>query len=350
MHSISYRYVLELLREDGKPIARVPASADWEPATECARFTALRHGRLSAAEEGSDLSVLPVWHETSGPPYLSGFQVCIDANGSGPITSDFPITYWHELAQDAGSLLVTRGTLRADERFFYRVLAYECDAATEDRPADSFLVEKVSPPLPVTPGDLSEYLSGSTRFGPQEAGDMPVVIPPQVLSETASLAKGADGLETGGVLIGHLHRDESIPEIFARVTAQVPARHTTSSSTRLRFTAETWADVRAAIALRSSAEIRLGWWHSHPVRHWRDHENEAGNADAAGCSAGDFFSAEDCALHRTVFPAAYSVGLVVSDVRRASADWTTAWSLFGWRSGVIQARGFNLLAEDRAVA
>ena len=55
--------------------------------------------------------------------------------------------------------------------------------------------------------------------------------------------------------------------------------------------------------------------------------------------ASGFFSAQDRALHRAVFPRAYAVALVVNQI----AEQEQTFSLFGWRQGLIQARGFHVL-------
>jgi hypothetical protein len=165
---------------------------------------------------------------------------------------------------------------------------------------------------------------------------MPLFIPQRVLAEAKALSKEAGAKETGGILIGHLGRDSQLPEIFAQVTAQIPARHTEASLTSLTFTSETWTAVRNALDLRRKGELMLGWWHSHPVREWcKDCSAESQKACAM---AVDFFSAHDHALHRTVFPRAYSVALVVNDLSENDATF----SMFGWRRGLLESRGFHL--------
>ena len=105
----------------------------------------------------------------------------------------------------------------------------------------------------------------------------------------------------------------------------------------LAFTPETWTQVQGAIDLRRRDEIMLGWWHSHPIKAW-----------CAKCPAEkrkkcpllvDYFSAQDRLLHRTVFPAAYSIALVVKEL----ADDKQTISMFGWRQGMVAQRGFQVL-------
>ena len=56
----------------------------------------------------------------------------------------------------------------------------------------------------------------------------------------------------------------------------------------------------------------------------------------------DYFSKQDRLLHRTVFPAAYSTALVVSELE----EDLQSFALFGWRRGTIVPRGYHLLREE----
>ena len=51
-----------------------------------------------------------------------------------------------------------------------------------------------------------------------------------------------------------------------------------------------------------------------------------------------FFSNTDIHMHRTVFPRAYQVALLVSDHGREALEV----NLFGWRQGGVVARGFEI--------
>jgi hypothetical protein len=134
------------------------------------------------------------------------------------------------------------------------------------------------------------------------------------------------------------------------VTAQIPAQHVKQELTRLTFTPATWTAVDAALALRGNREIQLGWWHSHPASHWCDEcpPEVRQRCPKAGSPAGDFFSTHDAALHRAVFPRAYSIALVLSDGCGNAGN--PSWRLYGWRCGTIAARGFHLLHPGRTPA
>jgi proteasome lid subunit RPN8/RPN11 len=180
---------------------------------------------------------------------------------------------------------------------------------------------------------LAALEAASEQTGEPDSLDAPVFVAEAVLREVGSLAEQAGDVETGGVLIGHLHRDAGGSEVFAEVVAQIPARHAEADSTSFAFTPETWAAADAALALRGARERILGWWHSHPnfCRACPDERRRS-------CTfARPFFSREDEHLHRTCFPQAWQLALLVSDL--PDVGWTPA--LFGWRAGRIVERGFR---------
>jgi hypothetical protein len=163
---------------------------------------------------------------------------------------------------------------------------------------------------------------------------MPVFIPERVIHEAKALARGAGDIETGGVLIGRLYRDSESTEIFSAITAFIPARHTVADRSRLTFTADTWAAVRAAVDLRGEDEMLLGWIHSHPF--WcRSCPQERRQL----CPLmRPFFSRDDIALHRTVFPAAFNIAVLLSDFGESDLRC----DVFGWRFGMVMSRDYYL--------
>ncbi len=347
-----YSYALHVLREDGSAVAQVPVDVDWGPAREWVRLLALRRGSPPAEAFARECVIEPLWHAVRGAPYLAGFRARVEADGrsAGNATAepaepwhDFTTAYFSRVSGAASARLVEEGALREGERFLSLPVAFPRDDAPEGAaPALRLNARPAAPVVPIRPGRLGDLLERSVARGsPGDDGDLPVFVPRAVLEEAASLARAAEAKETGGILVGDLHRDPDTAGVFAAVTAQIPARHAKADLTSLSFTPEVWTDVRAALALRHRGEIMLGWWHSHPVREWCKGCSEESRRR---CSlAADFFSDHDRALHRTVFPRAYSLGLVVNDV---AADAPT-FSLFGWRGGLIEPRGFHVLEQDR---
>lgn len=337
-----YAYAVQVIREDGSAAGQVPIDMDWEPAREWLRILALRQGHAPAEAFTLDSTIEPLWHAERGEPYLAGFRARAAANGSAELCHDFTSAYFGRPCRSASTRLVAEGTLKEGERFRCLPVAFPRD----DEPAGAAPALRLNarpavPAVPVQLGRLGELLGRSVAHGSAGDGDdIPAFVPRTVLEETGALARAAEAKETGGILVGHLHRDPDVGGLFSHVTAQIPATHAEADRAKLSFTAQVWTDVRAALALRGRGEIMLGWWHSHPVREWcKDCPEESRSRCAL---TADFFSDHDRALHRTVFPRAYSLGLVVNDV---AVDAPT-FSLFGWRSGLIETRGFHVVEVD----
>ena len=337
--SSAYSYALVLYGADGAEAGRVPVTVDWEAAEEWTRFRALRRGLLGPTELRA-ARILPLWSREPGEPYIRGFRADLSRSGSAEVFQDFPTAYFKELAVRASSEMVERGRLEKGETFRYRAVAFPRNQEPEE-PRSGFVAEEVIPPIPLRTTALEAFGSAAVAVGEPHPDDMPAFVPHRVLEEATDLARAAGDKETGGVLIGHLHRDPSVPEIFIEITAQVPARQAQGELTRLTFTAESWTAVQAALDLRRRDEVMLGWWHSHPARAWCQ---KCPVEKQRVCPlAADFFSEHDRQLHRTVFPRAYSVALVVNDSVNG-----LSYSLFGWREGVVASRGFSCTGEPRA--
>lgn len=355
----SYRIALELLRSDGTHLVQEWISPDFQAAHEWTRFLGVRRGRIEPGA-APDAFLEPVWHGRRGEPYLESFRIVIPANGSpedeshtppggmrgypgeihhrpGDVVGEFQTTLLGQAAVRISTNLVERGELREGERFRYLALAFLQPDCGNDRAAPRFAAREVAPSIPLKETPLESYLvMAQPLVGESHPIDMPVFFAPRIFEEAVALSREAGELETGGVLIGHLHRDSSIPEIFVEVTEQLPARHTRADSTSLTFTAQTWTEIKASLAIRAESEIIVGWWHRHPVKEWC-RNCPAENQRVCKLRAG-FFSTHDEALHRAIFPRAYSIALVINDAGPSDSSY----SVFGWRHGEIEGRGFHV--------
>jgi len=331
-----YRWALEIRKEDGTAIGRVPISPDFEAARECALFTGQRRDLLAPGEVVGRSSIRPVWHD-EGRPYLEGFRVLFeDVDDSAAV---FDTEYFRSTARRVSAALVADGKLREGETFRFRPLAF---ATPPTEPGS--VGRDVSPPLRLHATALAALRGHAVPEGDPEEGDFPVFMPESVLDEVRELSRGAGEHETGGFLVGHLHRDASVPEIFLEVTAQIPARHVVSDPERLTFTERTWTDAQAALDRRRRDEQWCGWWHRHPVGSWC--RRCAPEKQRVCRLAKDFFSEHDRQVHRAVFARAYNVALVFNDV----AIGAPSFSLFGWRRGDIRTRSFHRLARGASHA
>jgi hypothetical protein len=334
-----YRFAVAMFGEDGTALGTVLAKRDWEPVADWTRFYYQRRGALPLAESGS-ASILPLWEHTLGEPYCRGYRVQIEQPDRRPVASDFPNTHFRDFASSIASVYVEQKKLQAGEYYSYMVVAHP--ARPEVLKPGGLSVVNASPSLPARDGSLAAFLARATPSGVIDSDDMPVFVRYQVLEEAATLTHEHEGTEVGGVLIGRLWRDESVGEIFAEITAQIPAEHTKGSNVKLTFTAETWAAADAALRLRNRGEIPLGFVHSHPVREWCKGKACTLKAQKVCHLARDFFSADDEAVMRAAFPRAFSVAIVANDT--AFTDLT--FSMFGNREGLTQPRGFHVLEEE----
>lgn len=329
MMTLDYRFVIEMFSDAGASLGQFPVEVDWEPAREFTRLLALRGGRADRGGNGAAVVIEPVWDEPLAEPHAAGARV-VDGEVVCPVSR----AYFKSLAVELSGALVEKNILKSGELFRFKLLAFR--HTREPLPRNAFTVEDVTPPLPFIETPLAELQRDTVPFADGNREDLPVFIPQRVLDEVEALTLEANTLETGGILIGQLHRDAKMPEIALVVTAQIPAQHTLSKSTVLTFTAETWTAVQAALDLRKSAEIMCGWWHSHPS--FTFCKAECPPERRKECSLQQpFLSSDDLLLHRTVFPKAWSVALLANN-----ADAGLGFALFGWRGGIVQNRGFNV--------
>jgi Prokaryotic homologs of the JAB domain len=340
-----HKFALVLFGDEGEPLGSAAVEVDWEPAVQWTTFYFLRRGELPLHNGCGTASIHPLWDREVGAPYCRGFRVSLARSGQSPCTSDFPVNYFRRLAAKAAALFVQQGKLEKGDVFRYVVIALaNNDDAADASPPCGLRVEEQVVPLRLLESSLAVWQQRATPVGAVDPDDMPVFVPQFLLDQVAAQTVGERGRETGGILIGNLHRDATVPEIFAEVTAQIPAEHTRGDAVRLTFTPETWVAVDNAIKLRRRDETYLGYWHSHPVRTWcasRDCTLEK----QRNCKlAKDFFSADDEALLRAVFPRGHSLALVANDT--AVRELTFSW--FGWREGSIQPRGYYLMGDHHA--
>lgn len=345
----NYRFLLELFSPDSSLVGRSPLEVDWEPALECAEFEAMRLGQLPPVYRETNCTLEPLWHERLGEPLVAGFRFAFSPivnPGAEAATSFFsnPVgtDYFRVAVAAAAGKLQQGGVLTTDEKISFQVSAFAQSEAQSDneqagRNTLVFETEDIAQTLTLQPASLPAARALASATGERAEELLPVFVSASLLDEIAELSRSAGEKETGGILIGHLHSDENEAEIFATVTTQLPAQHTEAELMKLTFTSETWTEVRHALGLRGQDEIMLGWWHSHPARAWCKDCSVESQRQCQYARA--FFSTHDRALHRTMFPRAYSLALVVNDVGFAPANF----SLFGWKDGAILERDFYVV-------
>ena len=343
MLNINHQFAVVLFDQDGETLGSAAVEADWVPAVEWASWRFRRKGELSLSNGCGAASILPQWNREMGEPYCSGVRVSFARDGRSPCTSDFPVSYFRQAAAKVAALFVEKGKLKQAARFQYVVVALEKEAAGVTASTRLQVEERITP-LHLVDSPLAAWQQRATPVGLIDDDDMPLFCPRHVLDQVAAQTLAERGRETGGVLVGRLHRDPGLPEIFAEVTAQIPAEHARGDAVKLTFTPETWSAVDAAIKLRGRSEVYLGYWHSHPVFEWCK-ARECSLEKQRNCKlASGFFSADDQDVLRAVFPQGHNVALVANDT--AFQDLTFSW--FGWREGAVQPRGYYLMGDHHA--
>jgi hypothetical protein len=329
-----YRFVLEIKTASGAVVHRSALDPDWEPALQGTRLAGLRTLNVWHHDDDAAPVVEPVWEER-GPPTPARLRVRM-RSGDREWCEEFTTNeYFGEAARAVIAAQLAAGELGADDQVRYSVSAYTVDGHAHANGGRRLSIVDRPQPLDVRDRDFSARAVGASARGDEDPGDLEVVVPQAVLDQVCALTTAAGSNETGGILLGHLCRHDSRADVGLEVTAQVPARHTVAETEKLTFTSETWTDVRSAVALRNEGELMVGWWHSHPAFSW-----------CAKCPieaqrvcrfARGFLSADDKALHRSVFPAAFTQALVVTN-SAAGLDSR----MFGWRNGVLKPRGFRV--------
>ncbi|MGH7560435.1 MAG: hypothetical protein ACRENB_05385 [Gemmatimonadales bacterium] len=326
----------------GAEAVEVPVTVDWTPAVEWTRLQEIRRGADPVQVLESPWRATPEWEGERETRRLRAVRIAVEVPGtSRALETVIPVASLGDHARAALAGLVKTGRVAPGQEVPWY-------AVTRERPAETpgdggrarFRTRAVAPEIRLRTRGLAAALEATVPEGSHHADDVPVLLPAAVLGEVRELTLSRPGAETGGVLIGHLCRDERSPELLVEVTAQIPAREAVGDAGKLSFTAQVWADLRAALGLRGRGEIMLGWWHSHPVREWCRNCTEDKRATCA--LAEGFLSDADRRLHRAVFPRAYSIALVASDAGRAEPGL----ALFGWRAGLLERRGFHRMAED----
>lgn len=113
--------------------------------------------------------------------------------------------------------------------------------------------------------------------------------------------------EVGGVLIGRIARDGTLP----MVTGAIPALKADEQRATLTFTQDTWEHVHRTLDHDfPEGEQIVGWYHSHP-------------------GFGIFLSGHDLFIHRNFFSGLSQVALVVDPVARTHG-------VFAWEDGEVE--------------
>ena len=341
-----YRYIVEIYRGENELIDQASASVQWSSALEWTWLEGLRRGDLQLTDGTSSSAIVPLWHPQLGEPYVAGFRATIMAERGRGISEEFTTEYFKDAANAATRKLLDDDRLDSRDDVRFLVLALFAEDHAQAGPTSPFRVREAPPDLTIGRSRLADLTAGATHVSAPAVDSngegVPIVLPQSVIDEACDATRRARIVETGGVLIGHLNRDPELSDLFVEITAQIPVVHAPADVNKLTFTPETWTAVQDAVNLRRSNEILVGSWHSHPVLEWC--KNCPPEKREVCPLAKGFMSADDCQLHRTVFPKAYTCSLILSNV---ADDRDVVQTLFGWHRGLIKQRNYYVVDDHR---
>lgn len=334
---VRHRFVLELLH-DGRPLPALALErADFGRAIEATFFDALRAGHFTEYAPPANAVVEPVL--TADSPHAEAFEVAVPLPQGGEQRRRFGGDYFSRVAMRTGAQLAVAGQVPADATLAYRLAAYADEQPAKTKRGLALRLEEESPVIPI-------HARERRTTGPVEvwdattADDFPVVIPRHVLEESVEEARKAPKREVGGVLLGHLCREENTNELFLEVTCLVPCEETESTALSVTFTHATWARVREVAQWRGEGELIVGWMHSHPFKLCA----ECPVPVPAECQAKVlFYSGDDEFVMETSFARPFMIGLLAAvEPKIESTLKRSPVRLYGWDGGKIRQRGFEV--------
>ena len=111
--------------------------------------------------------------------------------------------------------------------------------------------------------------------------------------------------EVGGVLVGSMARQSTVP----LVTAAIAAASAAEGRAELTFTQDAWEHIHNVLARDFPGDQIVGWYHSHP-------------------GFGIFLSEHDLFIHRNFFSGASQIALVVDPLKGQEG-------VFGWQDDEV---------------
>lgn len=339
----NFHYFADVRRANGGgSLGRYLLNLDLDPVIEWGRFIGLRRWLDPTLAAEASIRVHPHWEAQAGEHRVKALRVTARADRVAPVSADIPIGYFQRSVRRLAASLVSQGRLAARELFDCSILAFPTSGAAAVAPSDQFAIEVVPTPMTLTPGSLSEEREKSVPFGSVDCDLIPVFVPQEILQELLRMTEEANTLETGALLLGRTYLDSRQKELFVKITAQIPAHHVLSESTRITLTAETWAAAAAALELRRSDERLISWFHSHPARYWC--HRECSPEARQRCPLGEpFFSIMDCDVHRVGFLDPTCVALLATNTFSG-----IKLTMYGWDQAMICQRGFYIIKSDAA--
>jgi hypothetical protein len=340
---------LELLDEQRNSLHREPLTqAVFARAILAARFDAFRRHRDEVYRPTTrDAAIEPLFI-AGGDPRCHGFRVRLELPDGNDHAVDFPLRYFYSRACATWEALSKRQTTAVDPvnpPWAYQLLAYleETEADARSR----IVVETSGPPLTALSGAWADLAPRAIWDG-IHADDLPVAVCRKVIDDAFDEAKQFREREVAGLLLGEIRCDPTSDEVYLLVSCYVPGGDTApGGATAVSLTPATFSRANELIALRrrqGRREIVVGWAHSHPFKFCA----ECPLPTPPECiDKVLFYSTADLQVMQAAFADAFAVGLLVApnEPKLTQALGHPAVRLFGYRQGVIVARGFTVVGD-----
>lgn len=351
MPDFPFALALVLTGPEKKDLGQHPIRPDWLPVREAIQLELLKQYGNAARPVGySDFTIEPAFSPESGEPWLDGVVATVGSNG-GKFSFYLPnAAFVRPAARLLSAKMVADKRVEAGDLITYRAVAYPAGKA-EPPQVSPFAEIAILPPINEI--ESLDLLFPNSSLAPGNTGEpaveLPIYVPESLLSELTTGAEASAKVETGGLLIGRLHRHpiDGGHRIALEITAQIPAEYTEASETSLRFNHDSWAAADRALRLRESAgkphqsnEIVIGWHHSHPSKFWCPDTCPMENRLSCPKQA-PFFSGDDLSLHREVFPKAYHIALLVN-----VADAGTTFHAYASTRGTVSEVPFRIIPSS----
>lgn len=162
----------------------------------------------------------------------------------------------------------------------------------------------------------STYLWRSSEERPAAPPFVPVVVAQDVLRAANAHVSQSDEYEIGGFLLGNRCRCPNTGVEYIIIDQVTEAKRTEATPTSLKFTTETWSQLKDDLSGKFVGKLCVGWYHSHP------------RMDV-------FLSGYDEAIQKTYFSEPWNSALVIEPTKRRGG-------FFCWR-----AEGLNLTTPDQ---
>lgn len=345
-----FGYHLEYLDEDGQVLrsCRLKA-ADFAPAVRHARFDATRLGLVDAFQLlGGEAKVEPLFSDiASSSPRARGFRITIELPDRGNHSCYFDTSYFGSSATRVRAELLRTKEIAADAALYYRFNAF-LDQEEPAQPANRLAIslEPVTDHVILDPGCLRDFGPTESWDEPQ-SGDLPVLVDRDILEEIVAEARADSAREIAGFLLGRLQRDTQSNTAFLVVSGMASACGTTEASeVSVTYTPASFLQAREIATLRGLQERICGWYHSHPFQLCTDCPTPAKPSCIDRILV---YSIDDIHLMETTFDQPFMIGLLTAvEPRIEEALGRLPVKLYGWHSGQIQSRGFEV-ADSAAI-